>query len=67
MLASKRVTLVIVCHSARKDDDSVGIEFEREPMLNEDERVFVYPISSLQEEFREYSVIARIQESVFMP
>jgi hypothetical protein len=47
------VSLAMICHSARKDDDTVGIEFTQKPMVDEtaiddkDKKVFVYPLSSL--------------------
>ena len=43
----------MICHSARKDDDTVGIEFTHKPAIDEDasddedKKIFVYPLSSL--------------------
>jgi len=52
-----------VCHACKK---SIGIEYFYSPTLNKDDEIFVYPLSSMQEEFREYSVIERIGGSSFL-
>jgi hypothetical protein len=60
------VSLAIVCQADREKKKKIGIEFDYEPPVNKDGKIFVYPLLSLQEEFREYSVIERICGSTFL-
>lgn len=66
LLNLTNVSLAIVSCADRLNKKKIGIEFDYKPPENKDGKIFVYPLVSLQEEFREYSVIERVARSIYL-
>lgn len=69
LLKSPFVNLAIVSETDRKKKNKIEVETGKVGFqLSQDEckRIYVYPICSLQEEFKEYSVISMLKKNPYL-